>query len=300
VAIFENGFGAVYVPGAAGACSEYRIDYQVYGDPSPDAVRVLGMHGLPGSRKSQLFDPALLESAGVALVMPDRLGYGGSGSGTGQTVADSADMARRVADDLGWDKFKVIGHSGGVAHALACAALLPDRVIDTYCSNGMAPLHEMGPAWFEGMAPSNVEVFSPDTTEAEAYRIISTRAARLRMDSGRILRSLVAAGELSAADRDYLETSGDSISDAHDASVAGYYDGWPMDTLKLRRPWGFDLRSIQVPVHFTQSADGCITPPAHAKWMQEQIPGATLELVEGLSHFTPPPHLLGKLAVAGR
>jgi pimeloyl-ACP methyl ester carboxylesterase len=276
VAIFENGFGAVYVPGAAGACSEYRIDYQVYGDPSPDAVRVLGMHGLPGSRKSQLFDPALLESAGVALVMPDRLGYGGSGSG------------------------KVIGHSGGVAHALACAALLPDRVIDTYCSNGMAPLHEMGPAWFEGMAPSNVEVFSPDTTEAEAYRIISTRAARLRMDSGRILRSLVAAGELSAADRDYLETSGDSISDAHDASVAGYYDGWPMDTLKLRRPWGFDLRSIQVPVHFTQSADGCITPPAHAKWMQEQIPGATLELVEGLSHFTPPPHLLGKLAVAGR
>ncbi|MGP3929908.1 alpha/beta fold hydrolase [Nonomuraea sp. KM88] len=33
-----------------------------------------------------------------------------------------------VADELGIGRFAVMGHSGGGSHALACAAMLPDRV----------------------------------------------------------------------------------------------------------------------------------------------------------------------------
>lgn len=42
------------------------------------------------------------------------------------------------------DGFGVTGSSGGGAHALACAALLPDRVVRATCHVGVAPLGEPG------------------------------------------------------------------------------------------------------------------------------------------------------------
>jgi hypothetical protein len=45
-----------------------------------------------------------------------------------EPLLPAADVAS-VADALGIEQFAVMGHSGGAAHALACAALLPQRVL---------------------------------------------------------------------------------------------------------------------------------------------------------------------------
>ena len=293
------GWTWVDVPNKEVPCDGYVIAYQAHGDLSPGAARVMGMHGMPGSRIRPLFAPALLEAAGVNLVMPDRLGYGKSSRRIGRTIADSADMARRVADDLGWDTFAVVGHSGGVASALACAALLPERVSEAHCSNGMAPMRAMGPAWFEGMAPRNARVFSPAITDAEAMRMIDQEAFSLKIDSGRLLRGL--RKEIAQTDHAYLDDSAEwnSLQESHDEAVRQGTGGWVDDVLALRRDWGFSLSDIRVPVHFAQAAEDRFTPVAHAKWMQQQIPGSTLEIVSGLPHFAPALSILGRLA-AGR
>jgi pimeloyl-ACP methyl ester carboxylesterase len=47
-----------------------------------------------------------------------------------------------------------MGHSGGGSHALACAALLPQRVLGVVSVAGLAPFGAAGLDWFGGMAAS--------------------------------------------------------------------------------------------------------------------------------------------------
>jgi len=47
-----------------------------------------------------------------------------------------------------------MGHSGGGAHALACGALLSDRLIGPVSVSGLAPYDAEGLDWFAGMGPA--------------------------------------------------------------------------------------------------------------------------------------------------
>ena len=58
-----------------------------------------------------------------------------------------------IADALGIGRFAVLGHSGGGPHALACAALLPERVIAAVSVSGPAPFDADGLDWFAGWSP---------------------------------------------------------------------------------------------------------------------------------------------------
>ncbi|MEK8107497.1 alpha/beta hydrolase [Micromonospora sp. M12] len=82
---------------------------------------------------------------GVHLVCYDRPGYGDSDRHEGRRVADAAADVKAIADDLGIERFAVVGRSGGGPHALACAALLPDRVTRAAVLVGLA--RRAHPTW---------------------------------------------------------------------------------------------------------------------------------------------------------
>ena len=71
-----------------------------------------------------------------------------------------------IADAYGLKKFAVVGRSGGGPHALACAALLPERTTRAAVLVGIAPHGADGLDWFDGMAHSNVMEF---TAAANGY-----------------------------------------------------------------------------------------------------------------------------------
>ena len=50
-----------------------------------------------------------------------------------------------LADAQGWERFAVVGGSGGGPHALACAALLPGRVTRCAVGSGISPPDTSGP-----------------------------------------------------------------------------------------------------------------------------------------------------------
>jgi pimeloyl-ACP methyl ester carboxylesterase len=56
----------------------------------------------------------------------------------GRTVASAAADTATVLDHLGAGAFVTMGHSGGGPHALACAALLPDRCVAAASVAGVA------------------------------------------------------------------------------------------------------------------------------------------------------------------
>ena len=99
---------------------------------------------------------SVLHRLGVRLISFDRPGYGGSDRLEGRRVADAAADVLAIADAYELEKFAVVGRSGGGPHALACAALLPERTTKTAVLVGLAPHGADGLDWFDGMAQSNV------------------------------------------------------------------------------------------------------------------------------------------------
>jgi hypothetical protein len=71
-------------------------------------------------------------------------------------VASAAALVSSVADWLGIERFAAMGHSGGGPHALACGALLAERVLGVVVTAGLAPFGAEGLDFFAGMAASGV------------------------------------------------------------------------------------------------------------------------------------------------
>jgi pimeloyl-ACP methyl ester carboxylesterase len=131
--------------------------YDAAGDDRGDTLAVFWHHGTPnlGAPPEPLLPAA--DRLGVRWVSYDRPGYGGSTPAPGRDLASAAGLVASVADTLGIDRFAVMGHSGGGSHALACAALLSERVLAVVDIAGLAPFGAEGLDWFAGMAQSGVE-----------------------------------------------------------------------------------------------------------------------------------------------
>ena len=113
------------------------LAFAVWGDRS--GFPIMGLHGTPGCRLQRWPHEELYQQLGVCVVTHDRAGYGRSTRRHGRGVADAVDDVIAIADELGFDRFGVTGGSGGGPHALACAALRPDRVVRATSSVGVAP-----------------------------------------------------------------------------------------------------------------------------------------------------------------
>jgi pimeloyl-ACP methyl ester carboxylesterase len=92
----------------------------------PAGLPVLVHMGSPNTR--HMYGPTCADAAerSLRLICYDRPGYGGSTPQPGRTQADCAADVRVICASLGIDRLAIWGISGGGAHALACAALLPE------------------------------------------------------------------------------------------------------------------------------------------------------------------------------
>ena len=88
-------------------------------------------------------------------------------------VASAASYVANIADTLGIERFTVMGHSGGGPHALACAALLPKRVLGMVSVVGLVPFGAEGLDWFGGMHTSGAA-----SLRAAAARRAANRTTR--------------------------------------------------------------------------------------------------------------------------
>src|ERR1700722_14840515 len=128
------------------------------GNPSGHPVFIL--HGTPGSRVGPFPKSRVLYELGVRLISFDRPGYGGSDRLDSRRVADVVPDGGGIADMLEVGRCAVLGRSGGGPHALACAALLPDRVTRAGVLVSLAPWAAEGLDWFAGMTESNARAYT--------------------------------------------------------------------------------------------------------------------------------------------
>jgi pimeloyl-ACP methyl ester carboxylesterase len=118
--------------------------YDTGADDAAGRLAVFWHHGTPniGAPPEPLFSAA--DRLGIRWVSYDRPGYGGSTPRPDRDVASAAAYISSIADALGIGQFAVMGHSGGGSHALACGALLQERVLGVVVVAGLAPFGAEG------------------------------------------------------------------------------------------------------------------------------------------------------------
>jgi len=262
------------------------LSYEEYG--RPDGRPVFLLHGMPGSRKGPRPRSSVLYLLGVRLISYDRPGYGGSDRRLGRTVADAAEDVRDLADTLGIERFAVAGRSGGAPHALACAALLPERVTRAAALVPLAPRDLMGEQeWYRDMSQRNAAWYKTAERGLAAYtERVTAPIEAIRADPEHHLP--YEEKSLSKSDRAVIADYGIKVmlSDNFTEGLRNSPNGWIDDTLALVSPWGFDPAQITAPVLLWHGTKDVFCPAGHSRWLAGRMPTAELRLVENVSHFS--------------
>jgi pimeloyl-ACP methyl ester carboxylesterase len=253
---------------------------------APDGSPVIACHGTPGSRLSRHPDPELYERHGVRWVAYDRPGYGLSDPLIGRSVVDAAADVEAIADELGFDRFAVTGGSGGAPHALACGALLGDRVVRVGALVTPAPSDTDDFDFFDGLAELNVKEFNAALEGREAVEaFIQPYVDEFHRDPEAVLDGILS--ELPEADKEI-----GSREDVRAAMLASFVEsarqgvrGWADDDLAFAKPWGFEPEDVTAEVALWQGELDVLAPRSHGEYVASRLPNARFEVLEGAGHF---------------
>ena len=270
-----------------------ELAFALWGDR--DGFPMLVLHGTPGCRLERWPNEDVYRQLGVLVVTHDRAGYGRSTRRPGRRVVDEVDDVVALADHLGLDRFGVTGTSGGGAHALACAALVPDRVMRASCVVGVAPYGSPGlehDAWLDGMDPENVKEFGwAMEGEDVLLRELEAENARIAVRVAEDPAAVLEAFDLSESDRAELarKERAQIIRESWAEHSALGVGGWADDDLAHLRPWGFDLERISIPVLVKYGATDVLGPPAHGEWLSAHVPGCLVKVDGAAGHIVANP-----------
>jgi pimeloyl-ACP methyl ester carboxylesterase len=250
-----------------------------------DGLPVVALHGTPGSRLVQLTNPELYERYGVRWIGYDRPGYGLSHPHPGRSVADAPADIAALADALGLDRFLVVGGSGGAPHALACGALLRDRVTRVGALVTPAP-PDSEIDFYEGLADLNVQEFNAALAgreELEAF--LQPYVDGVRADIDAVIDEMLT--ELPEIDRRRASKpeSRAMMRESWLEAVRQGSRGWADDDLAFAKPWGFRLEDATVETRVWQGELDVLTPRPHGEYVASRLPNARFELLEGGGHF---------------
>jgi pimeloyl-ACP methyl ester carboxylesterase len=243
-----------------------------FGTPSA-AVRLSGLIGAAGA-------------AGMRVASYSRGGYGTSTRREGRTVADEAAITAALADHLGYERFFLIGWSGGGPVALAGAALLGDRVRACMTLAGTAPRTESAAAWatfhspeqhkeWEDLEKGDMATLLPDFEGAVGF-FSHVTVRKLRAIGGPVDPHGRANDIEANVDRDLVRSMRRAVSHGY----AGFLD----DNLAQVRDWGFRVADIRVPVVVRHGALDRLVSIEQGRWLAATIPGARGVFLDDAGH----------------
>jgi pimeloyl-ACP methyl ester carboxylesterase len=250
-----------------------------------DGAPLIFHHGTPGSRAGHHPDPAVYDHSGVRVVSYDRAGYGRSDRLEGRDVVDVVGDISALADGLALDRFAVMGVSGGGPHALACGALLSERVTRAAVMVTPAP-NDDGFDFLAGMTQGNIDEFNaalagPDSIATYLAPFVELLKTKPEEMLDELAAELPPPDQATMARADIREMLARNWQEATRQGAAGWMD----DDLAFTRPWGFDLADVAVEVRMWHGELDRLAPRAHGQEVAARLPNASFELVSGQGHL---------------
>lgn len=218
---------------------------------------VIALHGWFGSARGWGPLPDYLDTSAFSYVFPDLRGYGSRQAVAGEfTMPEAAADALALADDLGWDRFSLIGHSmsgQAIQHVLLAA---PDRVRRLVALNPVpatgVPFDDDGWALFSGAATAR-----------------ANRAAIVNMSTG---------SRLPPAFIDHIVQH--SVDNSTEQAFRSYLDSW------ARHDFSAQVRGNPAPVKvIVGEHDPALSADVMKQTWLVFYPHAELEVLPNAGHY---------------
>lgn len=259
-----------------------RLAFGRFGDPGGRPA--YWFHGTPGGRCQLPPDaPDVAREHGFELITVERPGIGESTHHPERTLLSWADDVRQLADNLGHERFAVIGLSGGGPYVLSCCHELPERVVCGISLGGVGPVADPEAPGYKGITPHLMRAMDKLRTPIGHVITHVLKPARVFVSPG--FDTYVKYGP--QEDRTLFERPEIKAMFCRDITAAIRHSArapvW--DISLFSRPWPFQLENIRVPVTFYHGITDTIVPLSHSEYMAGKIPGAELEVMTELGHF---------------
>jgi pimeloyl-ACP methyl ester carboxylesterase len=258
----------------------------VYDEGDPAGAAILVHHGTPAAGPPFAGWVEDASARGARLIGYDRPGYGASVAASGRTVGDVALDATSIMDALDVERFVTWGVSGGGPHALACAALLPDRVASACSIAGVAPFDASGLNYFSGMGEDNLVELGLAMAGRDHLAPFAASTAGEMLSN---LEDLAASIQTLVAKPDRVALAGPIgawWADGLRVSFSSGAEGWIDDDLAFMKPFGFEIDAITVPTLVVHGRQDRFVPISHGQWLSRAIPGAASWLLEDEAHVS--------------
>jgi pimeloyl-ACP methyl ester carboxylesterase len=246
---------------------------------------VFHFHGHGSSRLEALALADAAEKAWVRLIAFDRPGIGYSDPKNGDRLLDWPSDVEEAANLLGLSRFAVQGMSAGGPYALACAHRIEKRVsacslVSAVPTPGIALL--AGPtlrrfAWlvartFPNYLRKRLQQFRPDVVNEAMVRARMVRIGQWL--GGEDLRLMQNPEKLELLARTMMETGRQNGQGNRD------------EIERLARPWGFDIRKIDVPMFLFHGDQDRIMHVGPARRMARALKDCAATYYAGEGHFS--------------
>jgi pimeloyl-ACP methyl ester carboxylesterase len=254
------------------------LAFSEIGDASGSTV--FYFHGAPNSRLSLVPWEMEFADRGLRVVSPERPGYGGSSPQPGRTMSVWPTDVAGLADALGIDRFVVAGHSSGGPYAVACAALLPNRVSGAVVLAGVTDMAWTG-AW-NGHSEAEIAMMrlaDEQSVAALCEELFGVDGSGFLSSSG---PELPEPDAVLFSDENTANAILASITEAFRQGVGGY----AQDIFVQGRAWPFPPGAITTPVMLAHGDLDTIIPVAHSRHTAELIPGSALRILPGHGHIS--------------
>lgn len=271
--------GVTYEDGELKLRDGRALAWRWWGEPG--GTPVLRLQGTPGSRLYRHPNSQVIRDLGVRFLMADRPGYGGSTRLPGRGIAAIADDLAALLDHHKLDRVPVMGTSGGGPHALAAAAMQPERISAATVIVGSSPLE---PDEVSRLVGVNAEGYAAaERSWDDLHELLIKVRERILSDEGM-------AGVLSDAppeDRAIMQDPAwRRISRANNAEALKQGAlGWADESMALHGQWDFEPKEIRASVTWWHGADDKNVPLTAAKRASARIPGVDFRTFDNEGHF---------------
>ena len=258
------------------------LGFRIYGDA--DGTPLLFLHGTPGSRLKFVIGHEAGKQLGLALVAPDRWGYGLSDLPDNPSLSTfAADMAA-LMDHLGYRRFAVGGISGGGPYAAAVAACLAPRI------SALALISPVGPIADAGCATSLPAL------QRFSFTVLPSLPAVIAGIFGifrwTLVRSPYLAGQLATlrsgrSDKELIAQPRicERLLGSFREGLRPGLRGPVTDLALFSRPWGVDLADIVAPARLWVGTADTAVPLVAARALAQRIGSCQCEELVGEGHF---------------
>lgn len=260
------------------------LSYAEFGDPG--GAVVIWMHGTPGGRRQVPADARrFAASNGVRIIGLDRPGIGDSTPHLYENVLDWTGELPLIAEQLRFDRWAMIGLSGGGPYALAAAAAFPDAVPAVGVLGGVAP--RAGSDAIRGGLMEAAPLLTPVASRAR-LPLAKALSAGIRAVTPLADAAIEAyAAVQPRGDKELLrkpEFKRMFVDDLLNATRSQV--GAPLaDLLLFSRHWGFQAADVAVPVFWWHGDADHIVPHRHGRHLARRLPSATFTTMPGEAHL---------------